>query len=133
MFVHYKASNDGFPSFTAHLFSLPAHLSQHPDGCVVSVHPECTGMAFPMGDYICMNHGSRKMKTRIRRRNSARAALDSEETEDEATEVGEEEGGGGGGSDAAKADVDSEATVSERTQSQDSATEDEGTSKRQRK
>ncbi len=129
---------------------------QHPDACGVSVHPECTGMPFPTGNYICANHDNGELKARIGRRRRASTArrgdeeadlgdVLSDETEDEETE--DEEGGGGGGGAGArsggsgggtgkkKADSDSEATVSEATASLDSsATEDEGTtSKRRRK
>ena len=82
-------------------------LPQHPDSCGVSVHPECTGQPFPTGSYICMNHDSRELKTRMRRKRSAARGRGSGD-----------EGG----------DDDSEATVSEAsTKSLDSeATEDEG-------
>lgn len=113
---------------------------QHPDVCGVSVHPECTGLPFPSGPYICMNHDSRELKTRVRRRASSAAMAgdllgsDEETTEDE--EGGS--GGGGGGSDDSggrkKKDADSEATISEGTESLDSsATEDEGTSSKRRR
>jgi hypothetical protein len=99
-------------------------------------------MAFPTAAYICMNHDSRELKTRIRRRaSSALAAQDSgdESTEDEDGQEGggKEDGsgkeGGEGGSKAAGA-ADSDATISEETKSLDSyATEDEGTSSRKRR
>lgn len=128
---------------------------EHPNTCGVSVHLECTGMAFPGGPYICANHDSRELKNRIgRRKRSSTARRDSEEADlgeefddsDEATE--DEDAGGGAKSGAArsgdssgdgkkkrKGGSDSEATVSEATHSLDSsATEDEGTtSKRRRK
>ena len=68
---------------------------EHPDGCAVSVHPECTGQPFPEGPWICTNHDDRRLKTRIRRRGSAGRGL------------GDDDGGDDG---------DSEATVSEDSQ-----------------
>ena len=106
------------------------------------MHPECTGMAFPSGAYICMNHDSRELKTRIRRRASSALAVqgDGNEDEDEETEDEEEEGGAAakkadsGGGSGAKKGGDSEATISDATHSLDSdATEDEGTSSRRKR
>ena len=74
---------------------------EHPDCCSVSVHPECTGQAFPAGPWVCTNHDDRQLKTRTRRRGSRHG--------DDFGEGSGRRGGGGGG--------DSEATVSEETQS----------------
>lgn len=83
---------------------------EHPDGCGVSVHPECTGQPFPPGPWVCTNHDDRQLKTRIRRRGSGGGRRGGGE---------EGEGRRGGG--------DSEATVSEATVSADSeATQEEG-------
>lgn len=123
------------------LSPCPTHppTLQHPDTCGVSVHPECTGMPFPSGPYICMNHDDRQLKTRVRRRASSALARDSglgsdtdSTTEEEGGAADSGDAGSGGGK--RKADADSEATISEETASLDSsATEDEGTSKRRRK
>ena len=115
----------------------PPHLPpQHPDTCCVSVHPECTGRPFPTGPYICMNHDSRELKTRIRRRASSALARSGEgdEEDEETEEEGGEDGGGAQRTGGGGRDADSEATVSEATQSLDSdATEDEGTSSRRKR
>ncbi|KAK2078741.1 hypothetical protein QBZ16_003581 [Prototheca wickerhamii] len=69
---------------------------EHPSGCNVSAHVECSGgaQAFPRGPWICSNHDDRDMKTRIRRKRGANPHAPGA-------------GAGGGGDD------DSEATVSE--------------------
>ena len=43
---------------------------EHPDGCVISVHPQCTGLPFPQGAWVCSNHDDRRLKGRIRRQRS---------------------------------------------------------------
>lgn len=43
---------------------------EHPDGCVVSVHPACTGLPFPQGTWVCSNHDDRRLKGRMRRQRS---------------------------------------------------------------
>jgi hypothetical protein len=40
---------------------------EHPDGCAVSVHPACTGLPFPQGQWVCSNHEDRRGKGRVRR------------------------------------------------------------------
>lgn len=154
---HHKVSPASLPvhALPAPILHYPPSFPvQHPDVCCVSVHPECTGMPFPTGNYICANHDNGELKARIGRRRRASTArrgdeqadlgdVLSDETEDEETEDEEggrgggdaRSGGSGGGGGKKKADSDSEATVSEATASLDSsATEDEGTtSKRRRK
>jgi len=62
---------------------------EHPDGCAVSVHPQCTGQPFPTGPWICSNHDDRRLKTRVRRRGSK--ALDFDDGASEETISDEEE------------------------------------------
>lgn len=73
---------------------------EHPGGCNVSAHVECSGgsQAFPHGPWICSNHDDRDMKTRIRRKRgsapgSALVAVEEEDADSEAT-VSETGGGG---------------------------------------
>lgn len=118
---------------------------QHPDQCGVSIHPECTGLAFPTGPYICINHEDGQLNPRARRRSARSAGLlegaggeeDSDSDEETASEGegGSDAGGSSkGGKGRRKAASDSEATISEETDSMSSSgTEDEGTSKRRRK
>jgi hypothetical protein len=89
---------------------------EHPEQCAVSVHPECTGMPFPQGPWICTNHDERRLKGRMRARHSQ----------------GEGEGEGQGQGHGEKRDrrrmseaEDSDATVSEGDGDRDSdATQD---------
>ena len=41
---------------------------EHPDGCAVSVHEDCSGQGFPNGKWICSNHDESNLKTRVRKR-----------------------------------------------------------------
>ena len=119
-------------------------LPQHPEVCGVSIHPECTGLPFPTGPYICINHESGQLDPRARRRSARSAGLledaggeeesSDEETASEGGEGGSDGGSSKGGKGRRKGASDSEATISEETDSlSSSGTEDEGTSKRRRK
>ncbi|KAL6770363.1 hypothetical protein ACKKBG_A34655 [Auxenochlorella protothecoides x Auxenochlorella symbiontica] len=87
---------------------------EHPSGCNVSAHRECSGCHGALGGpWICSNHDDRELKTRIRRRAAGSGGL-------------AEEGSAGleGGT------ADSEATVSEGGMSDDSEATQELTSRR---
>ena len=91
---------------------------EHPDGCAVSVHPACTGLPFPQGQWICGNHDDGRAKGRVRRQRSLgggggvggvgqdfETGYDSEMTESEEEEEknseedsdDDDDNGGGGG------------------------------------
>ncbi|RMZ52560.1 hypothetical protein APUTEX25_003703, partial [Auxenochlorella protothecoides] len=87
---------------------------EHPSGCNVSAHRECSGCHGALGGpWICSNHDDRELKTRIRRRAAGSGGL-------------ADEGSAGleGGT------ADSEATVSEGGMSDDSEATQELTSRR---